>query len=152
MSSFHKRKKALEDLITKRAIRNQEELITLLKEEYHIETTQTVVSRDLKMMGCVKTIQDNQRIYTLPRHNTQQKLLHLAIKEIQFNETMIVVHTEGGLASFVGDMIDQKCLEIMGTVSGENVVFVAPKSIHHIADIVLSLKKLAGLVEDEKNE
>ena len=44
------------------------------------------------------------------------------------NNSLIVVKTLPGFADVVGDFLDEsKDLEILGTISGENTVFVAPK-------------------------
>jgi len=146
--SSNNRQKAIEDLITSHAVSNQEELLAILKVEYGIESTQAVVSRDLKALGCVKKIENKKRIYTLPNKDTQQEILRLAVKSIEHNEVMIVINTGAGLAPFVGDTIDQKELNILGTVAGENIVFVSPKSIKNIKSIVASLKKLVGFTKD----
>ena len=47
---------------------------------------------------------------------------------------MIVITTHPGLAAFVGDFLDkEKGLNVLGSLAGENVVFVVPTSIKHIA-------------------
>jgi transcriptional regulator of arginine metabolism len=150
--SSNERQKAIEDLITNYAIGNQEELIVLLEAKHGIESTQAVVSRDLKALGCVKKIENKKRIYTLPAKDTQREILRLAVKSIEYNEVMIVVNTGAGLAPFVGDTIDQLDLNLLGTLAGENVVFVSPKSIKDIKNVVVSLKKLVGLNKDGFSE
>jgi transcriptional regulator of arginine metabolism len=152
MTTLNNRQQALAKLIAEKAISKQEELIPLLKKEYKIETTQAMVSRDLQTLGCIKIIHEKKRIYAIPEKNTQREILQLGVKSIQHNESTIVVHTSPGLAPFVGDAIDQANLDIIGCLSGENAVFVSPKSIKNIKNTVADLKKLTGLKEETNNE
>lgn len=149
MDFYNERQQALASVIERFEVGSQEELMALLKSEYGIESTQAMISRDLKVLACVKKIHHDKRIYALPSRDTQQEILRLAIKEIQHNGVMIAVHTEAGLAPFVGDLIDQKGLEIMGCLAGENVVFVSPKKIEEIKSVVEALKSLLGFVKEK---
>jgi len=127
------RHKAIKELIKKYPIEDQNSLVTLLKDNYGIETTQPIVSRDLHQLGISKRKVKNKVIYESPQIDIQKEMLRLAICDILYNESTIVIKTMPGTADFVGDFIDlQKDLDIIGTLSGENVVFVAPKSIKEI--------------------
>ncbi len=71
--------------------------------------------------------------YEMQDVDVAAEILRLALVDINHNESMIVIKTQPGLADFVGDCIDQyKDLEVLGCLAGENVVFVAPKSIKNI--------------------
>jgi transcriptional regulator of arginine metabolism len=127
------RHQALTELISLYPIEDQTTLAALLKEKYNIETNQSIVSRDLRELGVTKKIVDEASVYEIDSSNTTYELLVRSIINIQHNESMIVVKTIPGLASFVGDFIDQQNLpELLATLAGENVVFVVPKSIHAI--------------------
>ncbi len=64
----------------------------------------------------------------------QSEILKLALIDITHNESMIVIKTYPALADFVGDRIDEveEELEVLGCLSGENTVFVTPKSVKNI--------------------
>ncbi|MDR3624877.1 MAG: hypothetical protein P4L16_07055 [Chlamydiales bacterium] len=130
------RQKAIKELIQKEVVSDQRALVELLEKNYSIETNQAVVSRDLRKLGVVKKQVGSALLYELPSVHVDQELLKLAITDIQHNEVMIVIDTGPGLAACVGEYLD-KCsdLDILGCLSGENVVFVVPRSIHNIAKV-----------------
>lgn len=138
------RQQALISIIEDHEVSNQEQLIQLLKEEFAIETTQTVISRDLKALGCVKKTQGDKRIYALPEKDVKKEILRMAVKDVQHNESMIVISTGAGLAPFVGDTIDELDLDILGSLAGENAVFVAPKSVKNIKALYQQIVEKCG--------
>lgn len=127
------RQKALSDLISKEAVGDQKTLVTLLSQNYGIQTNQAVISRDLRSLGIIKRQVKDQMIYELPKTDVTTEILKLAIVDIRHNETTIVVRTHPGLADFVGDCVDE-CLdtETLGCLAGENVVFITPESTRRI--------------------
>lgn len=133
MSDTKIRQDAIVALLNKIAISDQNHLVELLKKHHGIDTNQAVVSRDLRKLGVVKQHVNNVLIYKLPHIDVKAEILRLALIDISHNEAMIVIKTYPGLAAFVGDSIDQdKELEILGCLAGENAVFVTPKSIKNI--------------------
>jgi transcriptional regulator of arginine metabolism len=127
------RQKAIKQLLSETGISDQKTLVDLLKSKFGIETNQSVLSRDLRKLGVIKKEINQQLFYTLPDLDIKTELLKLAIIEMNYNEVMIVIHTQPGLAAFVGDYIDQETdLSILGCIAGENVVFIACHSIKQI--------------------
>lgn len=127
------RQEAIKQLVKKIAVADQKQLVALLKEHEGIEANQTVVSRDLRKLGVVKKMVNGVLLYDLPDVDVSAEILRLALIDINHNEAMIVIKTHPGLADFVGDRLDQfNDLKILGCLAGENVVFVAPKSIKNI--------------------
>lgn len=127
------RQKAIKELVRKISISDQMQLVDLLKEHYEIEANQAVVSRDLRKLGVVKKSVNGILSYELPDIDVSAEILKLALLDISYNESVIVIKTHPALADFVGDCVDQYSdLDVLGCLAGENVVFVAPKSIKHI--------------------
>lgn len=134
--STQKRQDAIVDLLKKVAVFDQNQIVELLKKHYGIETNQVTISRDLRKLGVVKQLINDALIYNLPKTDVKAEILRLALVDISYNEVMIVIKTHPGLAAFVGDYIDQNQeLEVLGSLAGENVVFVVPKSIKKIKNI-----------------
>jgi transcriptional regulator of arginine metabolism len=128
-----KRQNAIVDLLKKVNISDQNQLVELLKKYYGIETNQVTMSRDLRKLGVVKQLINETLTYHLPQTDVKAEILRLALIDISYNEVTIVIKTYPGLAAFVGDSIDQnKELEVLGCLAGENAVFVTPKSIKKI--------------------
>jgi transcriptional regulator of arginine metabolism len=127
------RQKAIQEILNSERISDQKTLVQLLKERYGIETNQAVISRDLRRLGVIKKQVNDEMIYETPTTDITVEILKLAILDIQYNEMMIVIKTHPGLAAFVGDYLDQFTdLEVLGSLAGENVVFVVPESIKKI--------------------
>jgi len=127
------RKQAIERLIQVNAISDQAELIDLLEKQYGISTNQAVISRDLRSLGIIKRPRGDLLVYELPQIDVIGEIMHYAVKSIAHNEVMIVVNTLSGTADLIGDFLDaQTDLAILGTLAGENVVFVMPCSIKNI--------------------
>jgi transcriptional regulator of arginine metabolism len=130
------RRDAVKELVKSYAIEDQGALIELLNKYYGIETNQPAISRDLHELGVCKAMVDGKLVYELPDSNIEYELLKNAIKDVVHNESMIVVKTVSGLAAFVGDVLDRRDdIGVLGTLAGENMVFVAPASVTAINEV-----------------
>ncbi len=131
-----KRQEAIKELIEKFAVSDQQQLVELLAKHHAIETNQAVISRDLRKLGIAKKNREGHFCYALPAKDPTAEILKLALTGMSYNESLIVIKTQAGLAAFVGDYIDQQQdEEILGCLAGENVVFVSPRSIHTIHNL-----------------
>jgi transcriptional regulator of arginine metabolism len=112
-----------------------------------ITINQSKISRLLRKMGAVKiTNEQGESLYSLPRNlapRTTQSSLSQLIIDIVANEALIIIHTNPGSASLIGGLLDHQIqdLGILGTVAGDDTVFVVPKSIHHIQEALQAIKK-----------
>jgi transcriptional regulator of arginine metabolism len=130
------RQEAIKELIKSNPIEDQETLVQLIKSKYGIDTNQSIVSRDLRNLGVIKHQVGDKLVYELKESDASREILRLAVLDVEHNESIIVVKTLPGLSNFVGDVLDmQENMEILGTIAGENVVFVVPKSVKKIEDI-----------------
>lgn len=137
------RLEAITELIKSRPIEDQATLVELIKENYGIETNQAVVSRDLRSLGVTKHQVDDKMVYELKDADASREILRLAIVNIVHNEALIVITTLPGLSNFVGDFLDMHDeLEILGTIAGENTVFVAPTTIKNIKEVFSEICKV----------
>lgn len=113
------RQRKIVNLIQAKPIRTQEELTALL-ERTGVPATQSSVSRDLEELGIVK----HHGRYMQPRTDgaAARGLLSLDIA----GDVLVVAKCESGLASAVAVEIDGAAIpEIVGTLAGEDTVFVA---------------------------
>ena len=115
-----KRQQKILSLIRARRIGTQQELSAML-ERGGFSATQSSISRDLEELGVVK----HRGHYTLPRTGegaASRGLLGLD----PAGECLIVAKCEPGLASSVAVEIDRAGVrEIVGTLAGEDTVFIA---------------------------
>lgn len=113
---------AILELITSNQIGSQGELTELL-EARGFAVNQSSVSRDLVELGIVKT----HGYYAIPQKNNYAGfgLLSLEIA----GDNLIVAKTETGYAAAVCVRIDNaKIPEIVGTIAGEDTIFIAVRS------------------------
>ncbi len=112
-------------LIRAKPIGTQEDLRALL-ERAGVPATQSSVSRDLEELGVVK----HHGHYTLPRTNGTPSRGLLSLD--QAGDSLVIARTFPGLASAVAVEIDAAAIpEIVGTIAGEDTIFIAvrdPKS------------------------
>jgi transcriptional regulator of arginine metabolism len=147
-NTAQKRQVFILELIKNNFIKDQQELIKLLKKYYNISTNQTAISRDIQQLGISKTKINNQWVYKQPEEDIKLRILQLAVIDIVYNEAMIILKTIPGLAGFVGDYLDADSnLDLLGTVAGENMVFAAPRSVKAITDTCSKICKLINLTK-----
>ena len=133
---FNKRQTAILELVKTHTIEDQTGLIELLQKEFGIETNQAAISRDLRKLGIHKRAHEGTMVYELPHIDIMSEILRYAVVSIRHNEALIVITTVGGTAAFVGDYLDaQTDLNILGTLAGENMVFITPTSMKNIEDL-----------------
>lgn len=115
-----KRQQKIIGLISARRIGTQQELTALLERAGFV-ATQPSVSRDLIELGVVKS----NGHYTLPRATEGAAARGLLGLETA-GDALVVAKCEPGLASAVAVEIDRAGIsEIVGTLAGEDTVFIA---------------------------
>ena len=115
-----RRQEKIISLIRARRIGTQQELTALLERAGFV-ATQPSVSRDLEELGVVK----HNGHYTLPRATEGAAARGLHGLE-PAGDALVVAKCEPGLASAVAVEIDRAAIsEIVGTLAGEDTVFIA---------------------------
>lgn len=112
------RQKKILNLVRARRIGTQEDLRAHLERE-GVPATQSSVSRDLEELGVVK----HHGSYALPHANGDSRgLLSLDVA----GEVMVIAKCLPGRASAVAVEIDDAAIEeIVGTLAGEDTIFIA---------------------------
>ncbi len=138
---------ALQNLLQEESAGTQEEVCQALQNQGY-SVNQTKVSRMLRKLGAVKTKDERGNVvYWRPKEPPPPELssrVSSLIIDIVANETTIVVHTSPGSASLVSRLLDyqQKNIEILGTVAGDDSIFIAPKSVANIEKTLQRVKEL----------
>lgn len=124
------RRAQIRELIAGRAIATQEELRALLARAGHA-VTQATLSRDLARLGAHRVpLPDGGTAYSLgdaaPRAAARPVVPEL-VRSIDDNGTLVVIHTAPGAAQVVAGALDRaRPSEILGTIAGDDAIFVAP--------------------------
>lgn len=126
-------------------------------ERQGIASSQPKISRLLHQIGAVKLVDsDGKTQYRLPHEagliheltTPQEKtLIRQWVLDVVANETLIVIHTTPGAAGMVARIVDQhrNNLQILGTLAGDDTIFVALKNNQQIAETVLEITRLFDL-------
>ncbi len=131
----------IKEIIDKNKIETQEDLAAALRNE-GIEVTQATVSRDIKELMLVKVPDANGHYhYAYPKEHNMlltpgrlERTFQDSIVNIKATDNMVVVRTLPGTAQAVAYAIDyMKWPEILGTIAGDDTVFVAIGSKEGIA-------------------
>lgn len=148
------RQQALRRLLAKEEASTQDELRAEL-EKLSYDVNQSTISRDLRKLGAIKFVDPSgQTVYRLaeevvvPVHTSTS--LGSLVSDIQHNGAMIVIHTAPGSASLVARTIDQlrHADGVLGTIAGDDTVFVAPRSLRDAAGLKKRIERLlAGVGE-----
>lgn len=144
-SDTQERQMLLRQLIREGEASTQVELCSALKRK-KFDVKQSTVSRDLRRIGAVKaTNSEGEIIYLLPEQAQIPRANHdvsQLVIEIRSNESMIVIQTTPGSASLIAADLDRMrvSLGILGTLSGDDTIFVAPVSTKQISKVEQKIK------------
>jgi transcriptional regulator of arginine metabolism len=148
------RHRTIRDLVGRRPIRTQQELALLLRER-GFRATQATISRDVAELGLVKAERDGAQVYALPTRLLEAEtsgeerlrlLLHDLPVEIRDAGQMLVVRTLPGSAHAIAAALDRaRWPEVVGSIGGDDTVFVAFADRRGLARVHRRIVELAGL-------
>jgi len=143
---------AIRQTIANHVVANQDELRVLMESQGH-EVTQATLSRDLKELGVSRAHTPQGTRYVLPASGGEERklatLVSYEVVSIEANEVLVVIRTLPGRAAGVADIIDsQGHPEILGTVAGDNTIFITPRSTRNTQSLLRDLRKKMGIVEN----
>lgn len=145
MSTTKRRRSALRKLLLSGTGGTQAEFCELLAQR-GFTTTQSTVSRDLKLLGAERRVrEDGSLVYVLGGAGTGSFPAAM-ILGVEANEQMIVVKTRVGRAQAVGLELDAlRHPDLLGTIAGDDTVLVIPRSVHRTGALVKHIRELADL-------
>ncbi len=118
-----RRQRKIRELVESGNISSQSDLTALLSKA-GFTVNQSSVSRDLDEIGVIKS----HGFYALPKADRGLQNFGLSSLETA-GENLIVAKCEAGLASAMCVRIDNtKMAEIVGTIAGEDTIFIAVKN------------------------
>jgi transcriptional regulator of arginine metabolism len=141
-------------ILEEQPISSQAQLVQLLESE-GVVATQATVSRDLEEMGAVKVrIPGGTMAYAIPEHGRDRgssddhlrRLLGDFVLDVAHSANMVVLRTPPGSAHVVGSALDRASLtDVLGTVAGDDTLFLVCKESVGGAAVASRLAELAGL-------
>ena len=111
-----------------------------------LDVNQVRISRILHKLGAVKMLDQGKMVYRLPPellNISSKNSLAQFVLEITHNEYMIVISGAPGSAQLLARLLDaHKDLGILGTVAGDDTIFIVPKSVKDIAALTKKVTQL----------
>jgi len=147
MKSFRHNK--ILELINEKSIDTQEELQkALLDEGYNV--TQATISRDIKELQLIKIMTSEGKYKykadskpVAGKKDNFTALFQGSVLSINDAQNIIVVKTASGMAQAVCAAIDaMRCDPVLGTIAGDDTIFIAAKTSYMAKKVVSSLKGL----------
>lgn len=145
------RQELIRRLIRNHAIATQEDLGRLLLSE-GFDVTQATLSRDLAQLGAVRvSLPGGGTVYSLdvlaaPSDEATFRGLGQHVMNIQENGSLVVLHTQAGMASALALALDRSRLpEALGTIAGDDTIFAAPSRGTTARQLARRLEALFGL-------
>ena len=141
------RHKRILEIISEQPIDTQDELLNRLMESGY-KATQATISRDIKDLRLVKTLgADGKYRYTSaaasntdPRSSLSQ--LFSSVVSMDCAQNIVVIKTYSGMASAVCASLDStENREIVGTIAGDDTIFIACRTNESAAVLTESLKQ-----------
>lgn len=140
----------IKEIVEKSAIETQEDLATALRHE-GIDVTQATVSRDIKELMLIKVpVGDGRYRYAFPQEQNvvitpsrMERTFQDSVVGINYSQNIIVLKTMPGTAQAVAFTIDYvKWPEIIGTVAGDDTIFVVVKPMEATPAVMAKFQAL----------
>ena len=146
----NQRQAKIMEIISKRNVETQEQLLSLLQKEGY-RATQATISRDIKELRIVKEL-TNLGTYryttaTIEKPGTFSARLNTIFREcvtgVDYAQNIVVIRTLPGLASAAGSAIDAMDMnKVVGSLAGDDTVMVIMRDINAAAVFCGEIKNL----------
>lgn len=145
------------ELVTRRAVRSQGDLLTLLAAD-GISVTQATLSRDLDELGAVKLrgADSGAPIYVIPEDGSPvrgveggtarvARMLPELLVSADASANLAVLRTPPGAAHFLASALDRAALtDVVGTIAGDDTIVVVAREPCTGAQLVARLGALSA--------
>ncbi|MBO8159185.1 arginine repressor [Thermosyntropha sp.] len=146
---------AIIDIISNQRIATQEELCEALKRN-GFDVTQATVSRDIKELQLIKIPDEHGYRYAMPAstpvRSSQERMKRAfadSVIAIDYSGNIVVIKTLPGAAQSIASLIDTYDNPlILGTVGGDDTIFVAVKPEKAAAKIAEEFKSFIMPVQE----
>ncbi len=144
-----KRHDMISKLIAAQNVETQEELASILC-DHGFSVTQATVSRDIKELRLIKVLtpEGRYRYATVEKAEAdmQERFIRMfsnCVLSVTSSGNIVVIKTLSGTANAAGEAIDSmKWPEIVGTLAGDNSVFVLVREGKPVSDVIKKFQKM----------
>jgi len=134
-------------LIHAKPILTQEDLARELKDACGIQTTQVTLSRDIRVLGLLKTPEGYRQVTAAAGGPELATIAGDFLQDIRVAQNLIVLRTSPGNASPLAVALDkEQWPEIVGTLAGDDTILVIAPDTSMAAKV---REKLLGYLQPE---
>lgn len=147
MSPAENRRDAIRAILSDGSVANQGELLRRLRQR-GIRASQATLSRDMAALGVRRAVGPGGPRYLVDEEEGMLPLdpVRQLVSSIDSNGALVVVRTQASTAAAVARALDEAGLpEILGTLAGDDTVFVAPRKAAGGAALAVRLRQLLQL-------
>lgn len=125
----------LKNILLQGVVATQDTICSALEAKGH-QVNQSKISRLLRNINAIKSKNSNgEMVYRLPHDIAPPSIsttLAALVIDVVANESLIIIKTSPGSASLIARIIDDKQCQVIGTIAGDDTIFVAPQSVENI--------------------
>ena len=141
-----KRREAIIKLISENEIETQSELIERLA-KLGISVGQATVSRDIRELRISKHISENDvNCYFFEdsdRDMPYSSIFAQSVISMDYAQNIVVLKCHSGLANAACKVVDDRKLgSVVGTIAGDDTVFILTKTENHAIALISALEKM----------
>ena len=146
-----KRQLKIVEFVKNTSVETQEDLLNMLRAEGFV-VTQATISRDIKELRLVKTLgTDGKYRYAVAANEKKDipsrflSIFNEAVISIDCAMNIVCLHCHTGMAQAVCASIDSVHFDgVVGTIAGDDTIFVLCRNIDSAVLLVAELNKLFG--------
>lgn len=133
-------------LISENEIETQNELKELLERE-GISVAQATLSRDIRELSIKKSVSDddvNCYLSGIEGKNIEYiSIFAQSVISMDYAQNIVVLKCHAGLADAACKVVDEQNFgSVVGTIAGDDTVFIVTRSENHAVQLILQLKRL----------
>jgi transcriptional regulator of arginine metabolism len=147
MATSESRRDAIREILSGRPVANQGELLRRLGAR-GIRASQATLSRDMAMLGVRRAVGPDGPRYLVDGNGGALPLepVRRLVDGVESNGALVIVRTKSSTAATGARALDEAGLtEVMGTLAGDDTVFVAPRRAGGGNRVAEKLRVLFGL-------
>ena len=146
-----KRQNEIIRMVTSMELETQEQVASQLRERGY-QVTQATVSRDIRELRLIKIPSASGGFRYAPRvrndaavNERLARILSDALVRVEAASNLVVVHTLSGSANVSAEALDTLGWhEILGTIAGDNTIFIAARNEQDAASVAERIRKFTG--------
>lgn len=141
-----KRRQAILEILEEQSVTRQADFVQLLHAK-GVVATQSSISRDLRELGITK-LGDGYAQQRMPAELTEASVPEGFVRHVEpAGANLTVIHTATGAAGRVALSLDRSNWpEIVGTISGDDTIFVATKHANDQKQLLAKLRSFMNRV------